>query len=107
MSYSIHLNIDTGWPEPARVGEDWGYTSNCSEMWCQAGADLGAFDGQLAGKCATVLRSAIRVLESELDRFLAMNPPNGWGSYADLVPHLEKLLAWFETHPLATVRVWR
>jgi hypothetical protein len=34
-----------------------------------------------------------------------MDPPNGWGSYADLLPALDRLLEMFHSAPKATVRV--
>jgi hypothetical protein len=108
MSYDVWLTIDTGGPEPAVVGRDsWGYTSNCAPMWRAAGADLGEFDGKLAGDCARLLRSAIVRMKAIPATFEAMNPENGWGSYKTLVPALERLLKEFELHPLATVRVSR
>ena len=107
MSYSISLDIDTGGPEPAVVGRDWNYTTNCAPMWREAGADLAEYDGKLAGACVPSLSNAIDVMRLESARFKAMNPENGWGSYDSLLPALDKLLSNFRAHPLATVRVSR
>ena len=105
MSYVIGLKIDTGGSNPASVGDDWNFTSNCSSMWCEAGADLAEFEGKTAGECIPVLESAISTLHSDPTRFRAMNPPNGWGSYETLIPALFKLLSIFRSHPKATVWV--
>lgn len=107
MSYDIWLTIDTGGEEPARVGDSWNYTTNCSWMWRAAGADLAEFDGKLAKDCIPVLSAAIAELKANPARYEAMNPENGWGSYETLVPSLEELLGEFLEHPKATVAVWR
>jgi hypothetical protein len=107
MSYDIWLEINTGGPEPASVGRDWNYTSNCGRMWREAGADLAEFNGQYAGNCLPLLDKAIHNLRAEPAKYEAMNPANGWGSYATLLPALEELAANFRAHPLATVQVSR
>lgn len=88
MSYSIRVVC----PECGHEVSEWNYTSNCAAMWRAAGADLAAFDGKRAHECVPILAKAIAVLKTEPERFVAMNPPNGWGSYATLVPALEELL---------------
>ena len=107
VSYDISLEIDTGGPEPAQVGGDWGYTSNCGPMWREAGANLAEFHGKTARECAPTLSAAIQRMRAEPETFIAMNPQNGWGSYESLVPALDDLLDLFQRHPLATVRVSR
>lgn len=106
MSYDIWLEVDLGGPEPLSVGESWNYTSNCSPMWHAAGIDLAECHGRDAGGCAEGLGAALVQLKADPARFQAMDPPNGWGSYATLVPALEQLLRLFESAPRATVRVW-
>lgn len=91
----------------AEVDFWWNYTSNCAGMWRQAGADLAAFDGDPAGECAPLLRAAIEVMESEPATFRAMNPPNGWGDYDDVLEELKRLLKGLEEYPDAIVRVSR
>lgn len=108
MSYDIWLTADLGGPEPIRIdGEMWNYTSNCSRMWREAGADLAEFDGKQAGECAEVLRAGLVALLGEPDKYRAMDPSNGWGSYDSMLKALLALLASFERAPKATVRVWR
>lgn len=108
MSYDIWLVIDTGGTEPARVGElDWNYTSNCGPMWRAAGADLAEFDGKPAGECFPILTDAIAELRANPEKYMAMNPPNGWGSYKSLIPALVELAKGLEPHPKAIVRVSR
>lgn len=107
MSYDIWLSIDTGGPEPAYVGKDWNYTSNCGPMWRAAGADLADFHGKTAGECLPILEKAIAELRANPAKYIAMNPANGWGSYDSLVPALGELADTFSRHPKATVEVSR
>jgi hypothetical protein len=107
MSYDIALMMDTGGPEPVMVTDGWNYTSNCAPMWRKAGANLAEFHGRTAGDCLPELRKAIANLQSEPAKYEAMNPENGWGAYASLVPDLERLEAEFAANPLATVSVSR
>lgn len=53
------------------------------------------------------LREGIWRMKTYPERFLPLNPSNGWGSYADFVPWLEKLLAACEQYPDATPRASR
>lgn len=106
MSYDIHLEADLGGPTTLAIG-DWNCTSNLARMWREAGADLAEFHGKLASECIPLLKLAIDVLRADPERFEAMNPENGWGSYEDLIPALGRLLALFESAPVATVHVWR
>jgi hypothetical protein len=109
MSYDVWLEIDTGGPEPARIlGADfWNYTSNCAPMWRAAGANLAEFHGKPAGECSPLLKQAVVDMEQSPEKYEAMNPENGWGSYKTLLPALRELLSMFEAHPRATVGVWR
>lgn len=107
MSYDIWLTIDTGGDEPAYVGRDWNYTSNCGPMWRAAGADLAEFHGKTAGECLPILDAAITELRADPAKYVAMNPENGWGSYESLLPELDLLADNFRHHPKATVVVSR
>lgn len=108
MSYDIWLEADIGDGKRLPLAAlDWNYTSNCGPMWRAAGADLADFDMLPAGECTADLRSAINNMLADPDRFRAMNPENGWGSYDTLLPALCRLLAAFEEAPKAIVRVSR
>jgi hypothetical protein len=104
MMITLSLEIDTGGHEPALVW-DWSYTSNAAPMWKAAGADLADFEGRLAGECLPFLRHAAQQLRIHVERFDAMNPPNGWGSRESLVDALGRLTEAFERHPGCSVRV--
>lgn len=107
MSYDIWLTIDTGGPEPHVITGGGNVTSNVAPMWRLAGADLAEFDGLLAGNCLPALRAAVTAMETDPDKYKALNPPNGWGSYDTCLRFLRELLTDFEANPQATVRVSR
>jgi hypothetical protein len=85
----------------------WNYTSNCAGMWRAAGADLAEFEGKAAAECTPALAAAVKAMETDPERFRAMNPPNKWGDADDLIEELRKLLRDFQEYPDAIVRVSR
>lgn len=107
MSYDIWLEIDTGGEDRARVWDGWNFTSNVSGMWRAAGTDLAEHHDKKAGDVSGELEAAITELEANPVKYKAMDSPNKWGTYDDLVPALKRLLAAYREHPLATVQVWR
>lgn len=56
-------------------------------VWCPEEAGI-AIARQLAPKLA----SGIELLKASPERFKALNPANGWGSYDAFVPWLERYL---------------
>lgn len=46
-------------------------------------------------------------MKAEPERFQALNSPNGWGTYKQFVPWLERLLAACERDPDVAVDVSR
>lgn len=108
MSYDIWLTIDTGGESPVEISDTWwNYTSNVSAMWRAAGVDLAEHDGKLAGDVAQELALAIVELQEHPAKYRAMDSPNGWGTYDNLVPALIRLLDTYTLHPRATVVVSR
>lgn len=53
------------------------------------------------------LSDGLRKLKREPERFLPLNPPNGWGCYEAFVPWLERYLIACITYPEAKVSAWR
>lgn len=107
MSYDIWLEADLGGAERVTVADGWNYTSNCGPMWRLGGADLAEYDEKPAAECIPSLRAAIADMEANPAKYEALNPENGWGSVATLVPALRGLLGQFEGAPAAIVRAWR
>lgn len=77
----------------------WNYTHNTNPMvndaidrepgdptwWDQ-------LDGMTGAQGAAFLTRIITALEADPDRYRAMDPPNGWGSYDSLLPVLRDML---------------
>lgn len=51
------------------------------------------------------LTKGIELLKSDPERFEKFDAPNGWGTYVQFVPWLDKLLVACREHPSATVSV--
>ena len=107
MSYTIYLTADPDAPDDSDLGDSWNYTSNCGDMWRLAGADLAEYHDKRAGECLPSLKSSIADMKAVPEKYTALNPSNGWGSYKTLVPALERLVEIFESAPLAVVYVSR
>ena len=59
------------------------------------------------GELIELLATGLQKLRSDPDRFKAMNPPNGWGSYESLLEFVGEYLIACMAYPNATIRVWR
>lgn len=60
-----------------------------------------------AGELVEPLRRGLELLMSDPERFKAMNPPNGWGSYDGLVDFVNDYLHTCIENPDAAVSVSR
>ena len=60
-----------------------------------------------AGQLAPLLRVGLEALRADPERFRAFDAPNGWGTYDQFVPWVERYLAACEVHPDADVWVSR
>lgn len=119
LDLSIHTSACPNACEHCRLADDrvfeWGYTYNISGMIRDAARIAGVYsEGHMlegiegrAGNYVEKLDKIITALKSTPDKYRAMNPSNGWGSYEELIPHLEKLLGALREWPDATVKAWR
>ena len=88
------------------------YTHNCGKMAVEAGIyeclwrpdETGITQ---AGQLIEPLRAGIARMKADPARFEKLNPPNGWGSYATLLPWVERYLLACEENPDAEVEVSR
>lgn len=76
---------------------DANYTHNITEMAELAGIYKPLWHPEEAGitKASDLIvpiHNALTLMRAEPERFVAINPENGWGSYDTFVPWLEKLL---------------
>ena len=114
MSLDVYLEIavDTGGPEPFRVEL---YTDNVTHNLNTMAEEAGCYQHlwhpeqvgiTTAGELIEPLGLAIARMKADPDRFKALNPPNGWGSYDGFVPWIERYMEACHEHPKATVKVW-
>lgn len=108
MSYDICLQIDTGGAEPATVRDIGNYTANVSGMWAEAlGYPLADLHGRTAADAVGDLRQAVQRMASEREKYRAMEPSNGWGSYEGARDYLTDLLDGCVAHPKTSIYVSR
>jgi hypothetical protein len=105
MSYDVSLYISTGADKEAQVYES-NHTSNCSGMWEDAGVDLRTMKGTSAKDQLPILKQAVETLRANPEKYRAMNPPNGWGSYESALRFIENLANACEENPACTIYVW-
>lgn len=107
MSWTAYLTDDRGHEEG-----DWNYTHNTNRMIAQAledceveqvpecGGSLGKaigpawwyrLDGATGPDGAKYLDAIVSSLESRPEKYRAMNPDNGWGSYDSLLGVLREM----------------
>lgn len=53
------------------------------------------------------LKSAIKKMRADPKRFKKFDSPNGWGTYNDFVPWLERLYEACKKDPDAELSIWR
>jgi beta-galactosidase/beta-glucuronidase len=114
LNVSLYVEVDTGGPLPHTCDlYDANYTHNCAKMASEAGIyeyvwrPHECVDVKCAGDLIDPLRRGIDRMLAEPQRFIALNPENGWGSYDTFVPWLEKYLNACQNHPKAQIYVSR
>jgi hypothetical protein len=104
MSWDISLTekqcVDV---EIAEVGN---YTYNVSKMYVEAmGTSLNPLHGKKASEIIETLKTGVKNMKEDPEKYKAMNPSNGWGDYEGALMYLETFLAACEENPNATVEV--
>lgn len=82
MSWDIGISVSGYQLE----GCSWNYTHNCNQM--MRGANFNwvyTLDGQLVADTVDNFKMMLANLKADPERFRALNPVNGWGSYDSLV----------------------
>ena len=112
MSLDVYLQfeVDTGGPQLRTFTIfEASYTHNCNVMAEAAGLYTYVWrpdeceDVSVAGDLIEHLRRGIRLMENDPDRFIAMNPSNGYGSYETFLPWLRRYLEACIENPKATI----
>lgn len=84
-------------------------THNLGSMFDEAGAYeiLWRGDGLIAGDVVDKLEAALRLMESDPERFKKFDSPNGWGLYIHAVPWLRRVVDACKENPQGKIRCWR
>jgi hypothetical protein len=99
-----------------RVDTDELYSANITHNLNRMAGEAGIYEIlwrpdevgiERAGQIVETLRKGIDLMKSDPPRFEQHNPSNGWGSYKDFIPWLEKYLSACEENPDAIVKVSR
>lgn len=105
MGYWLRLEVNAGGEHTVDVFEA-NFTRNITPMWYEAlGKHLRDYHGTLAADAIEPLTAGIDVIESDRERFEAMNPANGWGDTAGALQLLRDLRDACRAHPATTIRV--
>jgi len=105
---SLHLDIDTGGPEPVDycVDDIGNYTSNVAGMWTEAlGYRLADLNDKTAEDYAEDLKRAVIAMEADPVKYELMEPANGWGDYEGALAYLRRLRNACLAHPKAQIRI--
>lgn len=108
MSWDFSMVMDTGGPELVCVEGGLNYTYNVSPMFYDAiplKDGIGGIDGERARDVIEALRSGLSKMQDNPDRYIPMNPENGWGDYEGAMRLLESLIRWAAKHPEARFEV--
>lgn len=114
MSLDVYLNleVDTGNGKETFLVFSANYTHNCNTMADAAGIynavwrpdEIGI---NTAGELIPLLRDGIAQMKECPEKFIALNPSNGWGSYDTFLPWLKEYLKACEKYPRATIEISR
>lgn len=78
------------------------HTYNCAPMWREVYPDaknMVDIDGMTGKESLPKLKHAIREMNRHSVKFIALNPPNGWGSYESFFKFLLDLVCEAEKYP--------
>lgn len=107
MSLDVYLEV----VQPVSVF-NYNITHNLVPMAREAGIYLACWrpeeiGAEKAADLVPILTEGLRVLREDPDRFKALNPENGWGSYEGLVRFVQSYLDACMESPEAAVRASR
>lgn len=106
MSIGIHLSCPIcGADASGQVG--WNLTYNLRPMWREAGLDWDELEGKPGEDCLGILTAVVDRLALEPEKFKKLNPPNGWGTYENLLGTLTELRDACQQFPNHTLHTYR
>lgn len=110
MSYDVWLEIE---PAPGRFETHLSLgniTSNVSRMWSLASPEtdgLREIDGKRCSEFAHRLKAGVDDMRAHPEKYLPLNPENGWGDYEAALEYLSNIADAAYAHPMAIAGVDR
>ena len=105
MSWSVHLNINTG-IEEREVVYIGNYTYNVAPMYAKAmGITPSDLDGKKCSEVIPILRKGVLNMTENPRMYKVMNPPNGWGEYESALKFLEEIYKACVNNPKCKIEV--
>jgi hypothetical protein len=109
MSWTITLVIKTG-PDTETWVKDWHITYNLGKMirlYPPMSKDgMKTIDSMTTTDAAELISGLRHALETERQRYEALNPSNGWGNYDGLLKWAHEFIEACHDNPYCTVNVW-
>jgi len=113
LDFWLEIEVDTGAPEPHKVElYSANITHNLNKMAEEATIyyplwhPYELWENPTAGMLIPLLEEGLKNLKSDPEHFKQFDASNGWGTYKDFVPFVEKILDACKKHPKANVRTW-
>jgi hypothetical protein len=107
MSADYYVLVDSGGPTPVIAEDCLNITYNLTPMLVEAG-----FPGHRAmtdapcTEAGGVFARTARRLRDDPERFKALNPPNGWGTYEGAIEFCDRLADACSRHPKGRLDTW-
>lgn len=92
MSYTVYVTC----PKCSNCGREFfedvasGVTWNIMPMYRLAGLEFRTLDGETGRDALVRIEAALEKMKREPEKYRALNPSNGWGSYEGAVEVLER-----------------
>ena len=93
-----------------REGFSINYTYNVSPMWYKVypgDKEMVQIDGMIGKKAYKKLLYALKYMEAHKDEMIALEPPNGWGSYHGFLEFINACIEASLEHPKSVWEAWR
>jgi len=113
LTFNLYVDVDTGGPELHRIvllNEN--ITHNLMKMANEAGVYEALWEPiengfASAGDIIEVLESGIRRMIINQEYYEQFNPPNGWGTYGNLLESMCEIVQACREHPKALIYTHR
>lgn len=114
LDFFLTISVDTGGEQPHEIElYETNITHNLGKMAREAGIYRALWHGEgkektgKAGDIIEDLQKGLDDMKSNPDKYKRLDAPNGWGTYEQFVPFVEKVLEACKKHPKADIDACR